>query len=45
MALEDLLRALVGEKGGTREMKTRDMSKKKNILAEGKRRFKHIDQC
>jgi len=45
VALEDLLEALVGEKRGTREMKTRDMSKKKNILAQGKGRFKRIDQC
>ena len=33
VALEDLRRALVGEKEGTREIKTTNMSKKKIILA------------
>ena len=45
VALEDLLRALVGKKGCEGETKTGDMSKKKNILAQGEGRFKRTDQC
>ena len=43
MALEDLLRALVGEKGGIREMKTGDMSEKESILVWGRDRLKHTN--
>ena len=35
MVLEGLLRALVSEKGGTREMKMEDMNGKENILVQG----------
>ena len=45
MAMEDLLGALVGEKGELRETKTEDMSRKRNILAQGKGHFKRTDQC
>ena len=45
MALEDLLRASVGEKRGIREMKTRDMSEKESILVWGRDRLKHTNQC
>ena len=43
--MEDLLGALVGEKGELRETKTEDMSRKRNILAQGKGHFKRTDQC
>ena len=36
VALEGLLEALVGEKGGTKEMKTGDTSKQKSILVQGR---------
>ena len=45
MALEDLLRAPVGEKGGIKEMKTGDMSEKESILVWGRDRLKHTNQC
>ena len=44
VASEDLLRALVGEKGGIRETKIGDMAKK-NILARGGDRSKQTGQC
>ena len=40
-----LLEVLVGEKGGTREMKTRDMSEKESILVRGRDHLRHTDQC
>lgn len=45
VALKDFLGALVGERGGTREMKTRGMSETESILAWKRDRLRHTDQC